>query len=597
MTGRDFSFTRICDDHPVGHKIDGSLEVIMLTPLGDNYEHYDDARSIMETSGAGQVIVRLVDDPSLGRELRLYLQTEQYVKTKHTGSLPEATKRILRDRSDDNRARRARILQQLRVMLEDASYFASGQKLDIHRSDPKQALGDALEYLIENAYPKMGYIQHVHSNPKQEIQSLLRANDLEQASLGLDAAETNQQALEDLRDYVQLSARQSRQIVLYELINDRFGGRPYGWLELEVVLLVARLAVLKEINLLVNAAPLPLDQAFDHLTSSSRQRRVIITLRESADMGLIKKAQSLGKALFAQQGPAGEDSLFKFIQERLAVWDGNLATYEPLARTGNYPGQAEIESCRATLRKFVQESDSLRFLKRVLESRDDLLDLAEDFRDLDGFYTNQKHSWESLRKAVQDVSPNRLQLEAHPEGGAALAQMETILGAEHPYGMLHEVANLSQTARQVNAELVSEERGPAVVAIQGLLNGIEGELDQISADEGLRTQATRELARLLDTATQATSIAHIAQARQHAESAYDRSLAAIESAQTVVQPSDPGDPTPPAKPKVKKRRVVETKHLWSGDFIETPEELDTFLNKLRAEIEDALDASERVQIK
>ena len=238
------------------------------------------------------------------------MQTESYVKTKHTGSLPDTTKRILRDRSDDNRTRRTRIVEKLKSMLATASYFASGQSSISIAAIRSDALGDTLEYLIQNAYPKMSYIQHLHHNPKQEIQSTLRANDIEQVSLGLDTPEANTQALDDLREYIRLCTLTSKQIVLYDLINNRYGGRPYGWPELEVVLLVARLAVLKEINLVVNAAPLRLDQAYDHLTASSKQRKVIITQRESADSDLIKNAQALGKDLFAQQGPEREEALF-----------------------------------------------------------------------------------------------------------------------------------------------------------------------------------------------------------------------------------------------------------------------------------------------
>ena len=600
LTGRDFSFTRLCDDHPVGNRLEGSLEVAFVSPLGDNYSEYiDDGRCVLHTSTEqGRVLIRLPDDPGLGRELRIYLQTESYVRTKHTGSLPDTTKRILRDRSEDNRGRRARIVESLKSILAKASYFASGQKLDIGRADPKDALGEALEYLIQNAYPKMGFIEHLHSNPKQEIQSTLRANDIEQVSLGLDMPEANPKALADLREYVRLCAMTSKQIVLHELINKRYGERPYGWPELEVVLLLARLAVLKEINLVVNAAPLPLEQAYDHLTSSIRQRKVLITQRESAGGDLIKEAQALGKELFAQQGGSAEDVLFAFLKDKLLSWSTDLAGYEPLAMTGKYPGLSEIQDCLGSLRKFVEESDSLRFLKRFVENKDNLLELAEDIQELQGFYTNQKHSWEKLRTAVDELSQNRLQLEAHDAAGPALARMEEILAAPRPYNLLPEVADLTHTARSVNDQLVSEARGPALAAIQGLLDGVTGELDKVSAGEPLRRAATSELAKLLGTATKATSIAHIAQARQTADGAYDRALTTIEKAQAPPPPK-PDDPTPPMppKPQVKKRRVVEARAIWSGGFIETPEDVEAFLNKLRAALEAALEADERVQIK
>ena len=44
-------------------------------------------------------------------------------------------------------------------------YFASGNKLEISRTDPKDALGDALDYLIQNAYPKMSFIRHLRLYP------------------------------------------------------------------------------------------------------------------------------------------------------------------------------------------------------------------------------------------------------------------------------------------------------------------------------------------------------------------------------------------------------------------------------------------------
>ena len=598
-TGRDFAFARLCDDHPVGHRIEGSLEVAFVSPLGDSYlEYADDGRCILHTSvEQGRVLVRLPDQGNLGRELRTYLQTESYVKTKHTGTLPDTTKRILRDRTEDNRARRGRIVETLKAILLEATYFACGTKLDIGRSDPKAALGDALEYLIQNAFPKMGYVQHLQVNPKQEIQSTLRANDVEQVSLGLATPEANIEALDDLREYIRLCAITSKQVILRDLIEKRYGNRPYGWPELEVVLLIARLAVLKEINLVVNAAPVPPDKAYDHLTSTNRQRKVVITQRESAGTDLIKKAQALGKELFVQGGPNAEEGLFAFLQERLGQWNADLAGYEPLAKTGNYPGLKEIEDSAATLRKLVEESDSLRFLKRFAENKAELLDLAEDYHDLKGFYTNQKHSWEKLRGTVDELAQNRLQLEHHEVAGPALARMEEILATARPYNLLQEAADLIHSAKAANDALVTASRGPAVAGIQGLLDGVVEELDKASADATLRSRATGELTMLRETAEGATSIAHIAQARQAAEAAFDRAMTAIEQAQTPPDPPVGPGPTPPPKPKVKKRRVVEAKSLWTGGFIETHADVDAFLTKLRAELEEALDADERVQIK
>jgi len=595
LTQSDFSFTRICDDHAVGHKLEGSLEVAFVSPLGDRYgELSDDAKCIMQTAGdQGRVLIRLSDDPDLGRELRNYLQTEIYIKNKHTGTLPETTKRILRDRSEDNRTRRTRILACLKEMLAHASFFASGRELDINRNDPKTALADALEYLIQNAYPKMSYIQHFCDNPKQEIQSTLRANDIEQVTLALNTPDANPQAMGDLREYIHLCAMSSRKIVLHELIEKRYCRRPYGWPDLEVVLLVARLAVLKEIDLIVGSATLSLDQAYEHLISTNKQRKVIISKREAAPEDLIKEASALCRELFAEQSSQGEEALFELIKGKLAAWNGDLESYGLLARTGNYPGLKEISEALGNLRAFVGQKNSLPFLKLFVQSKEELREIAEDYRELKDFYTHQKTSWGKLREAVTELTQNRLQLESDGEAKPALARMEEILASERPYGMLSEVADLIHRVRTLNDKLVSDARGPAVEAIQGFLNGVTAELAKQPSDEAFHDSATQRLESLLEAASTATSIAHITQAQHAADAAFDEAMKAIEANREEQKGGTLGEPVPVPR----ERQVVEARSCLSGNFIETTEEIEDFLNKLRSELETAIQANKRVQIK
>ena len=123
----DFSFNRICDAHPVGNRTEGALIVSILTPLADDYESYQDGRCVLESSREdGQVLIRLRDDESLGRELRTLLRTDKYIRTKDDGTLPATTKRIHRDLADENRIRRDHLIRLLGEMLADASYFVAG---------------------------------------------------------------------------------------------------------------------------------------------------------------------------------------------------------------------------------------------------------------------------------------------------------------------------------------------------------------------------------------------------------------------------------------------------------------------------------------
>ena len=231
----DFPFNRICDGHPFGHQLETGLNVSVLTPLGDNYESAQDSQCILQSNqDGGQVLIRLGDDEALGRELRTYLKTDKYLRTKDDGTLPPSTKRVHRDLADDNRHRRDRLTSLFSELFVEAGFFAAGQKLDLQASGAVPALTEAMEYLIQNTFTKMRYIKVLRDNPLKEIQAVLRGDDVDQQLLDLSLEENNAQAIDELQKYIELCDKTSKQIVLYDLVNTRFFNRPYGWPPLEV---------------------------------------------------------------------------------------------------------------------------------------------------------------------------------------------------------------------------------------------------------------------------------------------------------------------------------------------------------------------------
>jgi len=237
----DFTFNRFCDLHPVGNKTDGALFVSVVTPIDDDYELYDNAKCILESSTeGGQVLVRLGNDERLGRELRAYIQTEKYVRQKNDGTLAESSKRILRDISNDNQERRSRLERLLSEMLPEADWYAAGNGLKLKASTPIAALDEALSYLVQNTFTKMSYLKHLCQEPSKEIQAVLRSNDIGQQTLALTTEEGNKQAIDDMRNYVALMSTANRQIVLHDMLEKRYSLRPYGWPDDEVLILVAQ---------------------------------------------------------------------------------------------------------------------------------------------------------------------------------------------------------------------------------------------------------------------------------------------------------------------------------------------------------------------
>lgn len=601
--GMDFTYNRLCDGYPHGNRVDGALVVSVVSPLHDDYELFkSDGKCVLDSSMEnGQVLMRLVDEESLGRELRTYKKTETYLKTKNDGTLPETTKRILRDAAEENRQRRQRITTLLKRLVVEADYFVAGQPLTIKSQAPAESIEKAMEYLIANTFTKMSYIKVKNPSPEKEIQAILRSNDIGQQTLKLTIDEGNPEAIAELRNYIDLCTKTSKQVVLHDLIENRFTNRPYGWPDMETALLLARLLVLGEISLVADANVIPLEKCYDALTTPAKWRKIVITQRRTQKPEEVKKARLLGQDVFSQMGPEGEDALFTFLKGKLQGWQTALQGYKPLAETGDYPGLEEIKDGLTLTRKLIDCNDSFKFIEHFNANRDALKDLGDDFHDLEHFYEHQKPTWDALRKACGRFQPNRNELEQDATAGPAWKRMGEILKAPAPFGMLHEVDGLIGTVQGVNSALVTERRTEALAGIDQYLTIVVQELDAISAEPALRSACTGKLQTLRTQVAAEESLAHITQAKQDAQAAYDAAVTKIEEAakspKLVMGGNGPGKAPTATVTAVKPRRVIQPASLVPKHYLETQDEVDEFLSSLKKSLDDALAKNERIEIR
>lgn len=597
--GSLFEFNRRCDGFPFGNQKDGNLLVSVITPLADDYELFDKARCIAESSTeGGYVLIRLGNDEGLGRELRTLLQTEKFLSRKDDGTLAESTRRILRDCAEENRQRRGRLTTLLGDMLAAADYFVAGNALSPKASAPTAILDEAMDSLIRNTFRKMSFLKRLSPEPLKEVQAVLNSNDIARENLLFQSGENNPDALEDLRDYFQLCAMKSQQVVLHDLLEKRYALRPYGWPDEEVLLLLARLVVLGEVSLMMDGALLPIEKVYEAITTPARRRKVVIRKRETSDPKAIQNARSLGKDLFAQMGPDGEDGLMAFLQGKLRDWQQALQGYKQLADTGQYPGAEETTHGLALIGPLMADSESKRFVERFNTLSDDLLELSDQFAELKQFHDHQKATWEKLRKAFDAFQRNRLELAKDAQAGPALNRMREILSAPSPYGLIREADALIATTDGVNAMLLAGRRQQALERIDAHIATLTRDIVTAQGDPGLKAACIRPLEALRDRVRQEESLAHITQTETEAIDEFDAAVARIEDYQRTiaekVKDTGSGQVTPP--PAVKKRRVVKPSDLVKTTYLETPDDVNGFLDALRNELERAISNNERIQI-
>ena len=602
---KDFPLTRLVDLHPHGTRTDGDLTVLVITPLGDGYEFYGDEKCRLD-SGAnnGQVIIKLDDDEALGREIRTYLRTQKFIQRKSDGTADTSTTRILRDRADENRERRERLVPVVRGLIAEGAFYAAGQSLTTKTESARGAVDEALNYLIRNTFNKLSYLKHLCTNPQAELRAILSSTDV--TELNLDGEEGNPEALKEVLDYVTLMGSADKQVVLHDLVEEKFGRRPYGWPDWEAVLLVARLIVSGSVSLVMDGTTLSTDKIYNAVITPNKWRRITVMKRKTVDKGAIQKARNIAKDVFGKLAPDGEDALDAFVRDSFGGWQASLENHKALADTGEYPGSTEIADALGEIRKMLATKEAFDFITAFIDNKDGLLDLSDTVNELGDFYTQQRSTWDGLRKAYDGFKVNQHELDKDADAATALKRTAEILGHDAPYGMVKEADGLIRKVTEVNDRLLKTRREHALERIDGSIEKVKADLDAISASPELRNACLHPLQQIRQQVEQETSIGNIHQAQSRARDAADEAFDRIEAEQRrrASQPkSQPGagGATPAATGSspapIKKRKVVSPSAFSSKPFLETEADVDEFLDKLRQELEAGIKNDERIEIR
>ena len=602
-TKSDYEFNRLLDGAPF-KQANQDLTFEVLSPVGADYELMTDGRLVGRSSeGAGRAILRMANDSRVDVEIRTYLQIEKYIGPKNDTATP-TLKRILMDRKDENRERKERIRIQLSDMMSAGDFYALGQELALKAQGPSLLLDEMLNYLVSNTYSKLAYIKVRQADPIAEIRAVLSADTNGQQNMATGGEEGNGLALAEMRQYLTIAASTSR--VLLSDIVDKFSGAPWGWRpEWETVILIARLFVAGEIKLVMEGSDLEPKSAIEPLTKAARFKQVSILKRKSSDAQTRTKARELHRDLFSLLPAEDEDSVVGAFRENLGKLRAGLETARVKAEQKGFPGSAEIGRALLTIDKQLAVRDPFEFLGAMIQARDDWRDLAEDIHDAVNFYKTQAPVWGRMLDALAGFADNREALEKDPTASAALAELEKLKANSAPYGQVNHIEALVASVEKVNEGLAGERRENALLSIGAKLKEATGALDVACADADLRNRALKPLQ---DLKTQLAGIASIprilflqGRGGELLDEAMDKIAEAAKAKGTVKPTTGPGGgtgstTTPPAQSATKPIKVVRTADIGSKTYLESAQDVDDFVGKLRAALMSAIDAGTRARV-
>ncbi|BAH77106.1 BREX system P-loop protein BrxC [Solidesulfovibrio magneticus] len=586
---RDYPFNRLLDGHPYGAKLDQEIGIEVVTPLSDEYSSFDALRCITYSSEHyGRAVIKLKDSKELGREVRIWIQTDKYIKQKGTSANTHSFEKILEDRQRENRDRRSRIIMLMEKMVLDADFYAMGQTLSFKAATPRIAAEETLDYIVQNLYNKFCYVKTLSDDPSKEIRAVLLSNDVSQLELEKGLTEVNTDAIREVREFISLLILKNHPVLLSELV-EHFGCKPYGWPEFEIVLLVARLFMAGEINLLSDGSNLEPKDAVESMLKVGKWKSVKIMKRKVPSKEQIEKARKLCQDLFGKIGPETLDDLERTIRGELGRWQKELNKYQQLALTGSYPGGKEITRGLAVIQKVLGIRDTFEFISRFNEKRNELLDTCEDIHELLDFYTNQRPTWEKLIKSLGEFGKNQAALYKDINAGPALKQLHTIAEVPAPYGMLKDVDGLVSTISAINEKLVEERRAKALLELDAKIVNVTKGLDAMRADVDFRNHVLLPLQKVKLHVAEETSIPDISYQLEEFDQAVEDALDQIERMKSSPDPENPKKPS-------KTTKVIKPSAIAANSYLESPEDVNAFVEALRKTLLAELTGDVRIKL-
>src|SRR5699024_4184819 len=180
-------------------------------------------------------------------EIRTEMKIEKYLQVSSSSDIPklEEIKALKRVEMREHQDRGKLFLEEA---LKEADFYLNGDKLELRSRDFKFNVQESLERSIEIVYDKLHYIDTPMD--QAEIRKLFKNRNDKNIQLDINEA-SNTNAIREVLEYIKLRTKNHSKISLKE-IKEKFLKAPYGFLDLDIEWIIAKLFVDGNISFTLN---------------------------------------------------------------------------------------------------------------------------------------------------------------------------------------------------------------------------------------------------------------------------------------------------------------------------------------------------------
>ena len=585
----DFAYDQYIDETLVG-AAQGGVRLRFVTVASDYY-NVSEQKLIMDSQVNNEAIVLLSNEVQYFEELETAAKIRKYIKQKNVSQLPESIQDIIRKRQAQARTLEESAKAQIDKAIVGGTFFIYGEKIEIKYGDAKNKLDEALKQLIESVYSKLNLVNTFYDSDA-DILTILNSEPYQGGFAGMGS--NNEFALNEISQWLE-ERHMSHVPVSMGDVQRRYQAIPYGWREIDIAALVARLIVTQKIEIRYGGAVVGKDDKnlVRYLRVKSEVDKASVSRRIAPSEDDMRKTVKFLREWLGQMSIAeDEDGLVAFVKDTLSTKLGRYETLLIEYTHDRYPQKEVVQNARDLMAGVLsQKNDNVALLKRLLAKQDDLLDATDDMEEIETFFKSQRTIFDSARVLQKSLQDERDYFVTDADTTSKINEVASILGMAKPYTKIKDLSDLMQsikTAYSVLLEQKKEEVRGIIILCMGDVHTLAG-VGSKAADEVRK--ADERFSEYKQKVNDATSLTVLDAMITQLQNYKDQVCKWIESILHEAPPL-------PGEEKPKKQKIVQVRRydVFPVKRLTSKEDVDGYLETIRKKLYDTLEANDGIQI-
>ena len=596
----DFPFDQMVDSTVVGGQLTGGMKLRILTMAADANEKNE---LYLLSAPQDQAVIVLAEN-SYFESIENAMKIRKFIKQKNVSQLAKSVQDIIRDQQTEAGKYEETATEELKKAIIEGNFYASGEHLEIKSGDAKSKIDQVLEYLVSHVYSDLELIdKNIESDA--EILSILNGSN------NIAGMEPNLDAATKVEKYLEIQKNKNFTTTMSD-IQSRYQAVPYGWKELDIAAVVALLIHDQKVTLRYGGTAIQPDnpKLIDMLRKKSETGKTTIEIRMAISVQKIREVREFLRDYFDEMDvPEDEDGLISYIGNKFS---NEKSHYEDLLRLysgHSYPDKNLVEHA-VTLAKNVisQQKDNVALIDYLIKQEDSLYSMKDSLQNVEEFFRTQVGLFDSAVVYAGKVSVDQEYLDNDESAGENLNQIKLITkvteGERFNYRRIPELNGLISKVKEVHEKMLDEKRKEIIeTVVNECLNAIneavsgKDELLCNTVVDKAETYFSQKKQQIASTNGLTLLDGLIPQMWQYENNALNTIESCLKSKEVTPQITKPTEqPSIAPSPKKKVIKTVSRMTLFPGKTLESVEDIDNYIEKIRSNMKRLLNDCDGIKL-